>query len=122
MKKYEKWYGIEHKALQFIDEAVYGLCEINREEIKKARLIAYGMLSYMFHTFYLSADQRRADPSVYDYHCTEVRYFQEQDVERRLRNSVCEVRTRILKADGVASHRHTPRLRISLVMRVAKRC
>ena len=40
MKKYEKWYGIEHKAPQFIDEAVYGLCEINREEIKKARLIA----------------------------------------------------------------------------------
>ena len=40
VKKYEKWYGIEHKAPQFIDEAVYGLCEINREEIKKARLIA----------------------------------------------------------------------------------
>ena len=40
VKKYEKWYGIEHKAPQFIDEAVYGLCEINREGIKKARLIA----------------------------------------------------------------------------------
>ena len=40
VKKYEKWYGIEHKAPQFIDEAVYGLCEINREDIKKARLIA----------------------------------------------------------------------------------
>ncbi len=39
-KKYEKWYGIEHKAPQFIDEAVYGLCEINREKIKKARLVA----------------------------------------------------------------------------------
>ena len=40
VKKYEKWYGIEHKAPQFIEEAVYGLCEINREDIKKARLIA----------------------------------------------------------------------------------
>ena len=30
VKKYEKWYGIEHKAPQFIDEAVYGLREINR--------------------------------------------------------------------------------------------
>ena len=40
VKKYEKWYGIEHKSPQFIDEAVYGLCEINREDIKKARLIA----------------------------------------------------------------------------------
>ena len=26
---YEKWYGIEHKSPQFIEEAVYGLCEIN---------------------------------------------------------------------------------------------
>lgn len=37
---YEKWYNLEHKSPQFIDEAVYGLCEINREDIKKARLIA----------------------------------------------------------------------------------
>ena len=36
VKKYEKWYGIEHKAPQFIEEAVYGLCEINREDIKNA--------------------------------------------------------------------------------------
>ena len=40
VKKYEKWYGIEHKSPQFIEEAVYGLCEINREDIRKARLIA----------------------------------------------------------------------------------
>ena len=39
-KTYEQWYNIEHKAPQFIEEAVYGLCEINREDIKKARLIA----------------------------------------------------------------------------------
>ena len=37
---YEKWYGIEHKSPQFIEEAVYGLCEINRESVKKARLVA----------------------------------------------------------------------------------
>lgn len=37
---YEKWYGIEHASPEFIKEAVYGLCEINREQIKKARLIA----------------------------------------------------------------------------------
>ena len=29
---YEKWYKIEHKAPQYIDEAVYGLCEINRDK------------------------------------------------------------------------------------------
>ena len=32
---YEKWYGIEHASPEFIKEAVYGLCEINREQIKK---------------------------------------------------------------------------------------
>ena len=37
---YEKWYGIEHKSPQYIVEAVYGLCEINREDVRKARLVA----------------------------------------------------------------------------------
>ena len=37
---YEKWYKIEHKSPQFIEEAVYGLCEINREKVKNARLVA----------------------------------------------------------------------------------
>src|SRR5699024_6919376 len=37
---YEKWYKLEHKAPQFIEEAVYGLPEVNREKVKKARLIA----------------------------------------------------------------------------------
>jgi len=37
---YEEWYGIEHKSKSFIEEAVYGLCEINRDKVKNARLIA----------------------------------------------------------------------------------
>ena len=37
---YEKWYGIEHKSPEYIKEAVYGLCEINREDIKGKRLVA----------------------------------------------------------------------------------
>ena len=40
VKVYEKWYGIEHKSPQFIEEAVYGLCEVNRDKVKGARLIA----------------------------------------------------------------------------------
>lgn len=36
----KKWYGIKHQSPQFIKEAVYGLCEVNREDIKNARLIA----------------------------------------------------------------------------------
>jgi N-acetyl-gamma-glutamyl-phosphate reductase len=37
---YAKWYGHEHHAPELQREAVYGLCEIHRREIKKARLIA----------------------------------------------------------------------------------
>lgn len=37
---YEKWYKIEHKSQQFIGEAVYGLCEVNRDKVKNARLVA----------------------------------------------------------------------------------
>ena len=40
VNRYEEWYGIKHQSPEFIDEAVYGLCEINREDIKIARLIA----------------------------------------------------------------------------------
>ena len=52
---YEKWYGIEHKSPQFIEEAVYGLCEINREDIKGKRLVAnpgcYTTCSILFLAF-----------------------------------------------------------------------
>lgn len=37
---YEKWYGRTHEAPEYLEEAVYGLCEINRDKIKNARLIA----------------------------------------------------------------------------------
>jgi len=37
---YAKWYGHEHHAPELQQEAVYGLVEIHRREIKKARLVA----------------------------------------------------------------------------------
>ena len=37
---YAKWYGHEHHALDLQKEAVYGLAEIYRRDIKKARLVA----------------------------------------------------------------------------------
>jgi N-acetyl-gamma-glutamyl-phosphate reductase len=39
-KVYEKWYGTPHKALELQKQAVYGLTEHYREEIRKGRLIA----------------------------------------------------------------------------------
>jgi N-acetyl-gamma-glutamyl-phosphate reductase len=37
---YAKWYGHEHEATELQKEAVYGLTEVHRREIKRARLIA----------------------------------------------------------------------------------
>lgn len=40
VRVWEKWYGMQHANPDLIAEAVYGLPEINREQIKQARLIA----------------------------------------------------------------------------------
>lgn len=37
---WEKWYGLEHKSPNLINKAVYGLPEINRDSIKKSKLVA----------------------------------------------------------------------------------
>ncbi|GAB3244037.1 N-acetyl-gamma-glutamyl-phosphate reductase [Chitinimonas naiadis] len=38
--EWEKWYGMSHASPQLVAEAVYGLPEVNREQIRSARLIA----------------------------------------------------------------------------------
>ncbi len=37
---WQKWYGMEHACPDVLETAVYGLPEVNREEIKNARLVA----------------------------------------------------------------------------------
>lgn len=37
---WEKWYGMTHTCPEIVQEAVYGLPEVNREAIKKARIVA----------------------------------------------------------------------------------
>lgn len=37
---YEEWYNSEHYNKALLEEAVYGLCELHRSDIKKARLIS----------------------------------------------------------------------------------
>jgi N-acetyl-gamma-glutamyl-phosphate reductase len=38
--EWQKWYGMEHAAPALVAEAVYGLPEVNREQIRKARVLA----------------------------------------------------------------------------------
>lgn len=39
-KTYEAWYKIQHNNKEINEEAIYGLCEVNRDKIKEAALIA----------------------------------------------------------------------------------
>jgi N-acetyl-gamma-glutamyl-phosphate reductase len=38
--EWERWYKVKHAAPDLVREAVYGLCEVNRERIRGARLVA----------------------------------------------------------------------------------
>lgn len=106
---YEKWYGIEHKSPQYIDEAVYGLCEINREDVKKARLIAnpgcYPTCSTL--SIYPLAKEGLIDMNtvVIDAKSGTSGAGRGAKVD----NLYCEVNENI-KAYGVANHRHTPEI------------
>ncbi|MDX5411009.1 MAG: N-acetyl-gamma-glutamyl-phosphate reductase [Thauera sp.] len=38
--EWQKWYGMDHAAPELVAEAVYGLPEVNREQIRSARVLA----------------------------------------------------------------------------------
>lgn len=106
---YEKWYGIEHKSPQYIEEAVYGLCEINREDIKKARLTAnpgcYTTCSILTAYPLVKEGMIDADTLIIDAKSGTSGAGRGAKVP----NLYCEVNENI-KAYGVASHRHTPEI------------
>lgn len=106
---YEKWYGIEHKSPQYIEEAVYGLCEINREDVKKARLVAnpgcYTTCSIL--TAYPLVKEGLIDLSTLIVDAKSGTSGAGRGA--KVNNLYCEVNENI-KAYGVASHRHTPEI------------
>lgn len=106
---YEKWYGIEHKSPEFIEEAVYGLCEVNREDVKKARLVAnpgcYTTCSIL--TAYPLAKEGLIDLSTLIIDAKSGTSGAGRGA--KLPNLFCEVNENI-KAYGIASHRHTPEI------------
>lgn len=106
---YEEWYGIEHKAKQYLDEAVYGLCEINREAVKKARLVAnpgcYPTCSIL--SIYPLLKEGLIDPSTVIIDAKSGTSGAGRGA--KVDNLFCEVNENI-KAYGVATHRHTPEI------------
>lgn len=106
---YEKWYGIPHKSPQYIEEAVYGLCELNRESIRRARLIAnpgcYPTCSTLSIAPLARAGLIDMDTLIIDAKSGTSGAGRGAKVP----NLYCEVNENI-KAYGVTSHRHTPEI------------
>ena len=107
---YEKWYKIEHKSPQFIEEAVYGLCEINRDKVTKdTRLIAnpgcYTTCSIL--TAYPLVKEGIIDPSTLIIDAKSGTSGAGRGAKTQ--NLFCEVNEN-MKAYGVTTHRHTPEI------------
>ena len=109
VKTYEKWYKIEHKSPQFIEEAVYGLCEINRDKVKNARLVAnpgcYTTCSIL--TAYPLVKEGVIDPDTLIIDAKSGTSGAGRGA--KLPNLFCEVNEN-MKAYGVTDHRHTPEI------------
>lgn len=110
VKVYEKWYGITHQSPQFIEEAVYGLCEINRGRIgKETRLVAnpgcYTTCSILALYPLVKEGLIRTETMIVDAKSG----TSGAGRGAKTANLFCEVNENI-KAYGVASHRHTPEI------------
>ena len=109
VKTYEKWYGIEHKSPQFIEEAVYGLCEVNREDVKSARLVAnpgcYTTCSIL--TAYPLSKEGLIDMNRLIVDAKSGTSGAGRGA--KVPNLFCEVNEN-MKAYGVTTHRHTPEI------------
>ena len=98
-----------HKSPQFIEDAVYGLCEINREDVKGARLVAnpgcYTTCSIL--TAYPLAKEGLIDMNTLIIDAKSGTSGAGRGA--KVGNLYCEVNENI-KAYGVGSHRHTPEI------------
>lgn len=107
---YEKWYKLEHKAPQYIDEAVYGLCEINRDKVNKdTRIIAnpgcYTTTAIL--TLYPLVKEGIINPDTIIIDAKSGTSGAGRGA--KVANLFCEV-NESMKAYGVGTHRHTPEI------------
>lgn len=107
---YEQWYKLEHKAPQYIDEAIYGLCEINRDKVSKdTRIIAnpgcYTTTSIL--TLYPMVKEGIINPDTIIIDAKSGTSGAGRGA--KVANLFCEV-NESMKAYGVGTHRHTPEI------------
>ena len=106
----EKWYKIEHKSPQFLEEAVYGLCEINRDKVTTGtRLVAnpgcYTTCSIL--TAYPLVKEGIIDPDTLIIDAKSGTSGAGRGAKTP--NLFCEV-NESMKAYSVTTHRHTPEI------------
>lgn len=106
---YEKWYGITHASPKYLPEAVYGLCEINRDDVKSARIVAnpgcYTTCSILTTLPLVKEHLIDANTLIIDAKSG----TSGAGRGAKVNNLYCEVNESI-KAYGVATHRHTPEI------------
>lgn len=116
---YEEWYGLEHKSPQFIEEAVYGLCEVNRERVRAARLIAnpgcYPTCSILSIRPLVKEGLINPETIIIDAKSGASGAGRGAKVD----HLYCEINENI-KAYGVGNHRHTPEIEEQLGMAAGK--
>ncbi|HAG68975.1 MAG TPA: N-acetyl-gamma-glutamyl-phosphate reductase [Lachnospiraceae bacterium] len=109
VKVYEEWYKIEHRSPRFIEEAVYGLCEINRDTIRTARLVAnpgcYTTCSILSLYPLVKEGVIDKDSIIIDAKSG----VSGAGRGAKVNNLYCEVNEN-MKAYGVLTHRHTPEI------------
>lgn len=114
--EWERWYGMKHACPEWVEQAVYGLPEVNREAIREARLIAnpgcYPTAVQLGFLPLVEAGVVNLDHLV-------------ADAKSGVSGAGRKPETHILfaeaadnfKAYGVAGHRHLPEIRQGLTMR-----
>ena len=106
---YEEWYKLTHASPQFLEEAVYGLPEVNRERVKKARLIAnpgcFPTCSFLSVYPLVKEGLVDLDTIIIDAKSG----TSGAGRGAKMDSLYCEVNENI-KAYGVGTHRHTPEI------------
>lgn len=109
VKVYEKWYKIKHQSPEFLEEAVYGLCELYGEKVKTARLVAnpgcYTTCSIL--SCYPLVKEGIIQPETLIIDAKSGTSGAGRGAKTD--NLYCEVNENI-KAYGVGTHRHTPEI------------
>lgn len=110
---WEKWYGTEHVSPASVEQAVYGLPEMNREQIKSAQLVAnpgcyvtavtLGLLPLLQH--------KLIDPASIIADCKSG--VSGAGRKANVATALCES-SESVKAYAVAGHRHLPEIKQNL--------